>query len=49
MSSLLCRGSLVVLQLLAEARTPHWISLKRRPIDLMVQNNKAMTVDQLMS
>ena len=49
MSSLLCRGSLVVLQLLAEAWTPHSISLKRRPIDLMVQNNKAMTVDQLMS
>ena len=49
MSSLLCRGFLVVLQLLAEAWTHHSIPLKRRPIDLMVQNNKAMPVDQLMS
>ena len=44
-----CRVANVGLQLFAEAWSYHSIPLKRRPIDVMAQNNKTIPVDQLTS
>ena len=46
---LLCRVAKVGLQLFAQVWSHRSIPLKRRTIDLMAENNKAMPVDQLMS